>query len=323
MKKWQKNLIIVVVVLFILNIIKDPIIQTVITGVGSNVVGAPVKLSRFSLGLFSQKVRLKGLRLYNPPGFPKETLVDIPEIGVDYDLGSFLKGKLHLPLVIVDVKEMTIIRNEKGEFNVDSLKVVEEQKAAAKKKDDKSKKDGQIPPFHIDVMKLNIGRVVYKDYSQGGQPVVQVYDVALKDKKFEDISSVEQMITIVMVQGMGPAAIKGAAVYGAATILGVGFLPVGVAAAFMGKADAAAEYNVSYSKAYDIILKFLQETSDIKSEDKTAGVIKSKKSGCDLTVKIDDVSGRKVLVTVEARQLMLPKSEIASGIIYQLNERLK
>ena len=117
MKKWQKILAIVIVALFGLSVIKNQIIKATITTIGSSVVGAPLKIKKFSLSLLTQKVRIKGIKLYNPKGFPKEPMIDIPEVSVDYNLGALMTGKLHFPLLIVDLNEMVVIKNKEGRNN--------------------------------------------------------------------------------------------------------------------------------------------------------------------------------------------------------------
>lgn len=324
MKKWQKILIITGIVVVGLLIVKNQVIKTTITTVGSNVVGAPLKIKKFSLGLFTQKVRIKGFQVYNPKGFPREPFIDISEVSVDYDLPALIKGKLHLPLIVFDLKEMVVIKNKDGNLNVDSLKIAQEEaRPAAKQVKEQPQKKSQPMPFQIDVMKLNIGRVVYKDYSKGEQPTILVYDVGLKDKTFKNITSVQQMAAMIMVQTMGPTAIKSAKMYAAATILGVGFLPAGVAGVLMGSDSSSAEVNAAYDKTYGVSLNLIKGIGKLKSEDKSKGIIKAKVDGVDVTVRIAEKSKRKVELTVSARKMMLPKPEFAGGVLYRISEKLK
>ncbi len=318
MKNWKKIAAIAVAVLIVLSFMKDFLVKTIITSVGSNVVGAPIRIGEFRLGLLTQKVRIGHSKLYNPQGFPNESMIDLPEISVEYDLGSLLSGKLHLKFLVVNLKEMTVIKNKEGKLNVDSLKVVEE----GKKKSDTKEGPAQMP-IQIDVMKLNVERVILKDFSKGDQPSIEVFEVALKDKTFKNITSVEQMITLVMVQAMGPTAIKSAKIYAAATILGVGFLPAGIVGVLVGKDDAKVEYKKSFDKVYATCLDLIKAKGELKSENKAAGTIKGKMQGAEIMIKIENAFEGNVQVTVSARQMLLPKPEIVGGITYQLDQILK
>ena len=49
---------------------------------------------------------------------------------------------------------------------------------------------------------------------RGKEPLVQVFDVNLKDKTYKDIQSAQQLAALIMVEAMKPTAIKGAKIYG-------------------------------------------------------------------------------------------------------------
>ncbi len=325
MKVWQKFLIVVLIVLVVLGALKNIIIQAGITTFGSKIVGAKIHLQHFALSLITQKVDMKGLKVYNPPGFPNEPFVDIPEIRIDADVMAFLKGKIHLRYAVFNMKEMVVVRNKDGKLNVDSLKVIEDQKKAAEEAKKKNEPKKPMPEYaiQIDELKLNVDRVIMKDYSKGGEPVISVFDVALKDKTFKNVDSVQKLITLVLVNAMGPTAIQSAGMYAAATILGVGFLPAGIVGAIVAKDDSTAEFKQSVPMVYESALKLIKEHGEVTYEDKKTGIIKAKENGVDLTIKVEKNEKGKTTANVTARKMMLPKPDIAGGIIYRLKERLK
>ena len=321
MKDGKNILIGVLAVLVVLGISKNFLIKSAVTLGASQVLGAPVEIDSFGFGIFKQSVRIKGFRIYNPPGFPKAVMLDIPEVRVDYRLGDLLGGKLRLPLVVFNLKEMVIIKNKEGKLNVDSLKVA--QKGEDKgSKETPQKKSGTMP-MQIDVATLNLGKVIVKDYTLSDPPAVQAYDIGVNNKNYTDINSAEQFATLVMVTAMGPTALKGAAIYGAAAILGVGFLPAGVAGVLLGKDDSTAEYSVSFDKVYAAARKLLEDTGRIEQEIEGSGILKGKSSGANITIEVTRKDDKIVTVKVTARQMMLPKPEIALGFLYQLSEKLK
>ena len=69
MKKYRKVLIVIFAIIVGIVFLKNLLIKTAITTVGSSVVGAPVKIKKFSLGLLTQKVHIKKMAVYNPKGF--------------------------------------------------------------------------------------------------------------------------------------------------------------------------------------------------------------------------------------------------------------
>lgn len=313
MKK-NKTLLVTALLVFVgLCITRDFLIKNIITSVASNMMGASVTMGGFSLGLFSKKIDIRDMKQYNPPGFPREVLIDFPQISVDYDLAALMKGKLHLPLIIVNLKEMVVVKNKEGKLNVDSLKVVEEQK--------NSKNKSKSMPMQIDLLQLTVGKVVFKDFTQGETPRIEVFDVAFKNKAFKNITSAQQLATLIMAQAMRQTAIKGAAIYGVSTLLGASFLPAGVVGFLVGKDDAASEFQQGFDKVYAAALEVARQMGKIRSEDKSAGIVKCVVKGADVAIKIEDQSSGR-LVTISARQFMMPKPELAAGVLYQISEKL-
>lgn len=328
LQKGQKILIIVIAVFLFLGIIKNPLIKTVVTIGTSKVVGAPVQIDGFSVGVFKQSVRIKGFKLYNPKGFPEEPFIDIPEVSVDYNLPALLGGKLHLPMIVVDLKEMVVVRNKDGELNVDALKVAQKKEEPTKEPVEEKKPEAKKPSkpmaMQIDVAKLTIGKVVMKDYSQGGdQPSVQVFNVGIQDKVFENITSAEQFATLIMVEAMGPTAIKGAAIYGAATVLGVAFLPAGIAGVLIGNDSGTADFNYDFEKVYNTTIETVGEMGKVAIGDKEKGLIKAEVDGASVTIEITKLEEEKTQVKASARKFMLPKPETAEGVIYQISQKLE
>lgn len=330
MKKLAVFFVIIVVVLLVLGMMKDQIIKGVVTVGISKVTGAPVEIDSFSLGIFTQVVEIKGFRMYHPKGFPEGILLDIPIARVAYDIPSLLKGKIYLKEVVLDVKEVGIVRNSKGVLNVDTLTAVtqakaEKPKTAPKKgapKEEK-KEPSKKMAFRIDELKLSIGKLVYSDYRQKGEPIIQVFNVGMKEKTYKNITSAEQLVVLLLTESMKSSTIKGAGIYGVATILGAGFLPVGVAAALIGKDSAAADFRKPFDTVYAMSIEALQKLGKVTKEDKRRNVIKGKVQGAAIVVKFTQNDKANVGVEVSARKYMLPKPEIAGGVLHEISQRLK
>src|SRR3989338_2972938 len=248
MKKSGIIIAVIIAVVFAVSFAKDVLIKSVITAGISSVTGAPVKIDGFSLGLLRQSIRIKGFKLYSPKGFGNDPLLDITRMELDYDLGSLLKKELHIRRAALDLKEAVIVRNGEGKLNVDSLKVAQKPPEPAKTAGGQ-KKPAETMPLSIDYAYLNLGKVIFKDYQQNEQrPLVQAYDINLKNKEYRDIKNINQFVMIVLMEAMGPTALKSAGLYAAATVLGVGFFPAGVVGALAGKDDVAADFRSSAGK---------------------------------------------------------------------------
>lgn len=316
----KKLFIILAALVLLVTLVKDQIIKAVVISQARKIMGVKVEIGSLGVSLIHQGIRIKELKVHNPAGFPDDLMVDIPEISIDYDLPAFLKGKLHLPLVVVHLKEMIVVRNKEGKLNVDSLKVAQEGKDAKGKS--KEEKEAMQFKLQMDVVTLNLGKVVVKDYSKGEPPAIQGYDLGV-NKTFKNVKSAEQFATLILVEAMGPTALKNAAIYTAASALGVAFLPVGIAGVIMADDSGSADYDVNTDKAYSAALAVMRKAGQVTKENKEQGVIKGKVNGANVDIQVNKRDRNKTTVQVAARKYMLPKPEIAEGVLYQIGEALK
>jgi uncharacterized protein involved in outer membrane biogenesis len=317
-KRW-KVVIAVVAGLFILGIFKDQAIKTVVSAVSSNVTGAKTEISGFSLGLLTQSVRIRGLRVYNPKGFSRGILLEVSEARADYDLFALLGGKLHLRRADLNLKELGLEKNKSGKLNVDSLKITQQAESG---KGEQGKPAKQLS-MQLDLVNLKIGRIVMKDYSSGNkEPAIQVYEVNLA-KSYKNITSAQQLAALIMIEPMKAAGIKSAQVYAVTALAGVAILPAALAVTFAGKDSAEEELHVSFDSLYDISSGVLRKNGKVSGENKQTGVISAEVNGSSVKLELKRINNGVTKVTVSARKFMMPKPEVASGILYQIKEKLK
>ncbi|MDD5355804.1 MAG: AsmA family protein [Candidatus Omnitrophica bacterium] len=317
MNKKIRIIILAVVFLFAFCFVRDFLIKSLIGTAASSITGAPTSVGGLSLSIIRQSVRISNFRMYNPKGFPKDILVDIPSIKVACNLGALMKGKIHLRQLELDIKEIGMAKNKDGRLNVDSLKIAEEKPAEKEKG-----KPAKQMAIQIDTVSLGMGRVVSKDYSVQGQPMVKVYDINLK-KSYKDINSAQQLAALIVSEPLKAAGIQGLKVYGAAMLTGVAALPVVAAFTFAAKDYVQESFDVTMDKAYEAGLKAIKTAGKVKKEDKAAGVISAEVGGAKVTFKLKKVSDKSTQVTISARKFGFPKADIASGIMYRLRAQLE
>ncbi len=321
MKKVLLIAVIILIALSVIAVLKDQFIKNTITIATSQVTGAPATINNFSMSIIKQTVAIKDFKLYNPPGFPREVLVDIPTIRVALVLGDILKKKIHFKEIEIALKELVIIKDKDGKLNVDALKVAEEPQKP--KEETAQKQAAEQMPIQIDVLKLTIGKIIYKDYSKGKTPKVEVYDLGGKEKTYQNITSAQQLVALIFSEAMKGTAIKGAKIYAASAILGVGFLPAGVAVTLMGKDSAQNDFNIPFEKVYAAALNTVQALGQVKSENKDSGIIKVLIDKDDVTIKVQQTTEKTTRIMVQARRLLLPQPQIAGGVLQQISDKLK
>ena len=96
----------------------------------------------------------------------------------------------------LNLRELVVVKNAKGELNIDALKPKHSRESEPKKP------QGQAPKLKIDRLSLTIGRVVYKDYSLGEQPSIQVFDIDIQDRQYTHIEDVQAVVSLIMFEAL-------------------------------------------------------------------------------------------------------------------------
>jgi hypothetical protein len=198
MKKTVIVILPIVIIMFALYFGKNIVAKKSLSGGVRMMTGLGLSMKSVNVGIFKTLIGITELQLFNPPGFVDKLMVDMPEIYVDYNLGAFIKGRVYFEEVRLDLKEFSVIKNEKGELNLDSLRVVEEKK---EEKVEGEEKKTRMPELQIDVLELKIGKVVYKDYSKGTPPKVREFNVNI-DERFENITNPRTLISLIIVKAL-------------------------------------------------------------------------------------------------------------------------
>ncbi len=198
MKKWIVIVVCALIGLLILGLVKDVVIKAAVETGAQVVTGLKLKIGSFKVGLINTLVDIKNLRILNPSGFKDKNMLNMSEIYVDYDLPAIFSGKIHLTEARINMQEFTVVKNEKGELNLDSLKVVQSQKSGGKPQE---KSAAKIPNIQIDKLNLKIGKVFFKDYSKGVEPRVTEFNINI-DEEYKNITNPYSLVNLIVVKAL-------------------------------------------------------------------------------------------------------------------------
>lgn len=250
MKKIGIVIVILSVIFTSVVLTKNMIAKSLVTIGIKSFTGVTANIENIKVGIVATSVSINGLQLFNPPRFPDKLMVDIPELYVNYNLGALLKRKVHMEEAKLNVKEFVVVKNEKGELNIDSLKTVRtlrKEKAPQEKKEKATKRE-----FQIDVLELKIGQVISKDYSQGIPPKVRQFTVNI-DQRFENVTDLSALVKLGVVKALADTAVANFLNFD------LGSLKEGVT----GQVDRAIKVGEEVgAKAKDTAEKVLDETVD-------------------------------------------------------------
>lgn len=205
MKKWMIVVVCVLIGLLILGMIKDVVIKAAVETGTQVVTGLKLKMGSFRVGLINSLVDIRNLRILNPAGFKDKNMLIMPEIYVAYDLPAIFSGKVHLKETRINMQEFTVVKNEKGQLNLDSLKVVQAQKSGSKSQETGAAK---VPQIQIDKLSLKIGKVFFKDYSKGDEPRVTEFNVNINEE-YKNITNPYTLVSLIVVKALMNTSIAG------------------------------------------------------------------------------------------------------------------
>ena len=150
-------------------------------------------------------IDVKGLTIFNPPGFGEKLMADIPEVYVDFDLPAFLKGKVHLERLSLNLNEFIVIKSADGGLNVNSISGISEPQITQIKDADYADKKRK-PEIKIDILELKVGRVLYRDYTQSPAGEFR-YQVNI-DERYENVTDVEKLVKLIVTRSLVNTAIS-------------------------------------------------------------------------------------------------------------------
>jgi len=197
MKRIGIIIIIILLPLVIIISARNIIVKNAVSKGVKTMTGLDLNLKSINIGIFKSLIGIKGLNLYNPSGFTDRLMVNIPEIYVDYDLGAFLKKKVHFEEMRLNLKELVVVKNKKGQLNLNALKVTQ----AKGEKKESSKKPKEALKFKIDVLQLKIGKVIFKDYSQGPKPQTKEFNINI-DERYKNITDPYEFSKLVITKAL-------------------------------------------------------------------------------------------------------------------------
>ena len=186
------------ILLVTLSFAKNIIAKTILSAGIKALTGLELQTKSMNIGVLKTLIDIQDLKILNPQGFPEKVMVSIPNIFIDYDLGALIKRKVHLNQLKLNLKELIVIQNEKGQLNLDSLKVARTKKE--KKPTDKVEKE-KMMDIQIDKLRLKIGKVIYRDYSKAPHPAIREFDVDI-DERYENITDPRAFLSLIVVKAL-------------------------------------------------------------------------------------------------------------------------
>jgi hypothetical protein len=155
MKKLLTRVVIGLLVLLIVLFLGRNFIARKSVEIGATkATGFPLTIGAMDVGLFSSKLDVRDLKLMNPPEFQEKMFVDMPQLYVDYRLGSMLSGSPHVNDMLINIKQLVIAKNAKNESNAMKLKGIVSPPGST-----------SSTKYSVDKLRIHVGTVTTVDSS--------------------------------------------------------------------------------------------------------------------------------------------------------------
>ena len=197
--KWLRRILIGLVIVVVGVVLgKNVIARAAVLGGVKMVTGLNAELSSLHVGIRNPVIAMKGFKVLNPSGYPDPVMLELPELYVVYDLSSFLKSRVHLRHLRLHLAEFVVVKRADGQLNLDRITALQQKPAETRPAG--KQPAGPVPQLQIDVLELNIGKVVYKDYTR--TPVlVQEFPVHIKER-YEHINNPYTLAGLVVTKAL-------------------------------------------------------------------------------------------------------------------------
>ena len=156
--RWAFRLTLLAVVLVIGGLLlKDNIARNLTEERIRRDTGFDTRIGKLEFSLFSPRVSLENVVMYNPAEFGGSVFLDIPDLHFEYDRKKLALGKLHLTFLRLTLNEFHIVENQHGRTNLlDVLhKVAPEILGSAAPSADRYKFGG------VDILNLSLDEIRY------------------------------------------------------------------------------------------------------------------------------------------------------------------
>lgn len=160
------------------------IARKVVETVFAQTTGFPIEIGSIQVSLWHSRFAANDIGLFNPPEFGERLFADIPQLYVEYQLGSLLRGRgpPHLARADLYIRQLVIVTDADGHSNIQQLR-------------------GEPSPFQIDTLNLRIGSIMTKDYSASqGKERTRDLNMAVTFRNVTEQTDINRLIRVAMLR---------------------------------------------------------------------------------------------------------------------------
>lgn len=174
--------------LTLFSVIKNIKIKDLIENEIEEELGIPVTIEKLGFSPLMTHIWVQGVTIHNPAGFDDQEMAYLNSLHLIWDPGEMLvRQKPNIYLVGIDITRLNVVKNRKGEVNINDLLPIKDA-------DDASK---DPTPFAIDVLVLSIEKLTYTEEKAGGRKT-STYTIGMKNQTFVNLQDENEVIKLIV-----------------------------------------------------------------------------------------------------------------------------
>jgi hypothetical protein len=176
--------VVIVLVVFVLALIlcRQTIGIWITQSAIEKVTGCAATIKVMDIKINSCHVIARDTTMFNPKDFSAEPLImKLDLVDTYYDPMSMMSGEPRFEKLVLDIREVRLVRNKEGKINLDQLKSPSNQKSK----------------FKVDQLVLSLGDLVFIDEKHNPSKAI-TYKIRVTNKVYENIHSSEDLKKIVL-----------------------------------------------------------------------------------------------------------------------------
>jgi len=203
LKKLLIRVVLVVVALLVILFLARNFIARKAVEVGvTKVTGFPLEIGSVNVDLFGGKLEVKNLKLTNPPEFHGGVFVDMPNLKVNYRTLSMLSSTPHINEIVVNVEQLLLVKDEKGESNANALQAKVSPPAKATPEGTEKPTEEKKAKYQVDVVRAHVGTIIKRKYVNGLPSDVKI--TLDRDIEIKNVTESSSITALVMKAILGP-----------------------------------------------------------------------------------------------------------------------
>jgi len=188
-KALKTTLITIIVIAAGVALIKNTLIKMGAVNGLKKITGLRLEIQDIDAGIFNSRLKIKGVKVFNPEGPAEQLMFDMPLLDVRYELASFFKNKVHLYNLKLNLSQLNVDRGRDGKMNIMSLSALKPKNGG-----------GKPPEIAIDLLELKIGKVSYKDHSTD-PPTVKEFNLNV-DERIQNVTDTRQLVNLILARAL-------------------------------------------------------------------------------------------------------------------------